>query len=350
MAESLAVVGPLSSLNFFRMAVRTLDLGLSYRPRPFPVFLFHLYPRLYQVSLSMRSPIHGYILAIIFFAGGCLRNEAKQGIASGAHEDLDATVWMRTSAEFFASCEQAFTAARNALDLARKDPKASALPDQADQLAKQPADSVPLPAAVILDVDETVLDNSDYQTELIENGEEYSVESFDAWVQKGAAMPLPGVQDFVQYCRESGVSVFYITNRSVEQERATARNLIAHRLMTVDIVDHLLTKNERDDWGTDKESRRKFLAERFRILLVIGDDLNDFVSTGNKPTPQARKEIATRHRNAWGRSWFMLPNANYGGWERAVFAFDDSLPRQQKIEAKRQSLHTPAVTSTAAPK
>lgn len=274
-----------------------------------------------------------FFLATIF-AAGCLNQTKSPSVVTLAHEDLDATAWMRTSAEYDACCRQAYASARNALDLARKDPKFSALACQSETLANQPEDASPLPPAVILDVDETVLDNSEYQVQLIENGGEYSVESFDAWVERGIAPPLPGAAEFIKYCRDSNVEVFYITNRTIQQERATARNLVTHGLMQNDIVDHLLTKEERDDWGTDKETRRKFLADRFRILLIIGDDLNDFASTGNKPTPQARKEIAVKNRDAWGKSWFMLPNANYGGWERALFNFDDALPREKKLEAK----------------
>jgi 5'-nucleotidase (lipoprotein e(P4) family) len=298
----------------------------------------------------MHQQVLWLVLTLFVFTVGCLRNDPMLETAAGAHEDLDATVWMRTSAEFEAIFEQTFASARKALDLARKDPKLSALPDQAEHLAKQPADVPELPTAVIVDVDETVLDTSAYQVDCIESGEEYSVESFDAWVQKGTATPLPGAQDFVRYCRESGVEVFYVTNRTVGQERATTRNLIEHGLMAPDIVDHLLTKDERDDWGTDKETRRKFLADRFRILLVIGDDLNDFISTGIKPAPQARTELASRHREAWGKFWFMLPNANYGGWERAVYGFDDTLPREQKIEAKRRSLRPHPKTEEESPK
>ncbi len=293
---------------------------------------------------NVMKPISVMLLigATLFFSG-CRRGARSDVQTAGAHEDLDATLWMRTSAEYVACCEQTYLAAKSALDAGRKDPTWSAIPSQAAELAKQPSDAKPLPVAVILDVDETVLDNSDFQVELIEQDSEYSVEAFDAWVEKGVAMPLPGVVDFIQYCQQSGVEVFYLTNRTVRQERATARNLASQGLMQPDIVDHLLTKEERDDWGTDKETRRRFLAERFRVLLMIGDDLNDFASTGDKPSPEARREIGLTNKDRWGKTWFMVPNADYGGWERALFKFDDKLPRAEKLSAKRRHLRPQAI-------
>jgi acid phosphatase len=255
------------------------------------------------------------------------------------HEDLDAAVWMRTSAEYSVLTTETFTQARDAVDVALRDPAWSALPAQAEKLLASVADpSGALPPAVIVDVDETVLDNSAYQVTQIQNSAEHNLEAWDRWVSQSAAPAVPGAAEFVQHCKDAGVNVFFVTNRDAGQEQFTRKNLEDLRLISPDVVDNILSKNERTSWTVDKSTRRDYVAGRYRVLVMVGDDLNDFVWTGDKPTPEKRKEAAQQNPGMWGKKWFMLPNANYGGWERAVYNFDDTLPRDDKIKLKMESL------------
>lgn len=86
------------------------------------------------------------------------------------------------------------------------------------------------------------------------------------------------------------------------------------------------------DWPSDKSSRRRYLAERYRILLLIGDDLRDFV-VGAQDTPEARMALAQHHRARWGVSWFLIPNPMYGTWETALFPTGSS--DNEALAAKR---------------
>lgn len=295
---------------------------------------------------------------LVLLVAGCAKSttdraidgiSVKRAVDALPHEDLDAALWMRTSAEYHAICLQTYAVATRNLELALKDPTWSAIPSQALALTRTPPDGPSLPPAVILDVDETVLDNSPYQVTQIDAQGEYEPKTWEAWAQRGAAAPMAGVADFVNACRRMNVAVFYVTNRTIHQERATVRNLLEHHLLEEDVVDHVLTKEERDDWVTDKESRRQFLAARYRVLLVLGDDLNDFASTGNKPSSAARLEVCEQHKHLWGNRWLMLPNANYGGWERSLYGFDDSVPHAEKLKIKRKRLHDgPVFTPEAA--
>ncbi len=79
----------------------------------------------------------------------------------------------------------------------------------------------------------------------------------------------------------------------------------------------MLSKGERPEWGSDKGSRRAYVAASHRVLLLIGDDFGDFLS-GARAGLEARRELAQAHRQRWGRSWIALPNPVYGSWERAI--------------------------------
>ena len=258
-----------------------------------------------------------------------------------AHEDLDATLWIQTSAEYAANTRMAYRAATDALRRAQQDFRWSALPSQQQLIDTAPVDADPLPPAVILDVDETVLDNTAYQAALIEQRGEYRRETWQEFVSLAASHAVPGVKEFLEVCREHEITIFFVTNRDVSVEKHTRRNLEQLGLIPSDASDSILSKNERDEWTTDKASRREFVATRHRILLMIGDDLNDFVWAGVKPTSAARRELTSKYASYWGSKWFMLPNPNYGGWERSIYGFEDALPWSEKIQQKRSALRAP---------
>jgi acid phosphatase len=254
-----------------------------------------------------------------------------------SHEDLDATLWMQTSAEYVAATEQAFWLGRQMLKQALGDPTWSALPDQQAELAAS-SKAAPLLPAVIVDIDETVLDNSPYQAAVIKNEGEYDLDAWQVWVERAEAEAVPGARAFLDACRESGVTVFFVTNRVEGQEQLTRRNLEQQLLLPVGAADTILSKFELDDWTTDKTSRRQHVAQHYRILLIVGDDLNDFVWAGEKPSAKTRRETSQRYAHLWGEKWIILPNANYGSWERALYGFDDALPRQEKLLRKQRQL------------
>jgi acid phosphatase len=86
-------------------------------------------------------------------------------------------------------------------------------------------------------------------------------------------------------------------------------------------------------WTSDKTERRRYLAERYRILLLVGDDLRDFLYTPASATPESRATLAREHADKWGTRWFLLPNPAYGSWDRALTG--DRLDDKATLEAKR---------------
>ena len=264
-----------------------------------------------------------------------------------AHEDLDGTLWVQTSAEYRAVCRQAYLNAERQLHIALQDPYWSADPIQQQQLADRQPGIAPLPPAVILDVDETVLNNSPYQARLIEGDGTFDLDSWHEWVAESQADLIPGVADFLKTARAKNVTVFFVTNRENAVEHATRSNLESQGVVPVNDVDRIFSKREREAWTSDKETRRRYVAQRYRILLLIGDDLNDFVSVGNKPSAESRRELQDLHAEKWGVRWIMLPNPSYGGWERALYQWEDSASDAVKLERKNGHLNTANATASA---
>jgi acid phosphatase len=135
------------------------------------------------------------------------------------------------------------------------------------------------------------------------------------WVNRTAATAIPGAQSFVALAEKRGVKVFFITNRTAAEQSATLKNLAALGIAASD--DTVLCSGE-NGWTSDKTARRAEVAKLHRVLLLVGDDMNDFVSTATL-TPLQRVELAKAHADRWGKSWILLPNPLYGSWERALF-------------------------------
>ncbi len=273
------------------------------------------------------------VLSLVVAMGLCGCKRARIG-----HEDLDATLWMQTSAEYQAACLQAYHSAEQQLSKALQDDDWSADLIQSESLLQTRFGLESLPPAIILDVDETVLDNSPYQARRIQKGGGFDLDSWHQWVEESNADPVPGVKPFLDKAREAGVAVFFVTNRESSVEAATRRNLEAIGLSKPDAPDRILSKHERDEWSSDKATRRAHIARHYRILLIVGDDLNDFVSVGTKPSAETRRQLAIDYKDMWGSRWILLPNADYGGWERALYDWDNAATHQDQLQKKLEAL------------
>ena len=235
---------------------------------------------------------------------------AAEGSAVGADDRLGGVLWVQTSAEYRALALATFARARTELDRALADRIWTAALEQQGEIAD-------LPPAIIADLDETLLDNSPYEADRIRVGGRFEPVSWNAWVTRARAAAIPGAAEFVHYAAERGVTVFYVTNRAAVLEEATRVNLAALGFPLAGDRDTLLMPGERPDWGSDKSPRRAEVARSFRILLLVGDDLGDFVS-GARARPEERVALAERHAERWQKKWILLPNPYYGSWERAL--------------------------------
>lgn len=234
---------------------------------------------------------------------------------------------MQSSVEYRANAIQAWQSARQNLPRALKDKRWTAALEQRDT---EPKRLKKLPPAIIVDVDETVLDNSPTQKMFIEqsNGR-FDAKIWASWTAQGRARAIPGAAEFLRAARARGVTVFYVTNRDHKEEAATRRNLSEQGFEVRDLPgnpalgDTLLTRGERPEWTSDKSTRRAAVAQQFRVVMLGGDDLNDFIPA--RAAPAERAEKSRLFEAWWGERWIILPNPAYGSWEDTLLGFDRSL-------------------------
>ena len=114
---------------------------------------------------------------------------------------LYADLWVQTSAEYVACCLQTYQLAGEHLghEMARL---------HAEQ-ARQAADLPSLPPAVIMDLDETVLDNATFQTYLYDSGQNYSDDVFIKFVSdnRKSIRLVPGAKEFIHRGESLGITV-----------------------------------------------------------------------------------------------------------------------------------------------
>ena len=234
---------------------------------------------------------------------------ARDGVHR-THENLNATVWMQTAVEYEASALQAYRAAHAALDAALTDPSWTAATEQTGRVSS-------LPPAIVLDLDETVLDNSAFEARLIADDAPYSDAAFDDWCREEKAGAVPGAVAFLKYAKSRGVTPIYVTNRSAAVETAT-RHVLARLGIPVETATDVVLARHEQGWETsDKGARRAYVAQRYRILLLVGDNFEDFVSVRDK-SMAGRDQLAAKYTEWWGAKWIVLPNPTYGSWEQAI--------------------------------
>ncbi len=236
--------------------------------------------------------------------------------ANRSREQLHAVLWVQAAPEYRAAALQTYRAATVQLQ-ALRDTRSSALEDM-QAAGHSPTNK---PSAVIMDLDETVLDNSNFNAMLVQQHQVYTGANWIAWVMAEQAQAVPGSVDFINAARAMGYRVVFVSNRfctaragydqrgnalECPQHAATLGNLqkvLGYRPEP----DELLLRSERDEWRpSDKSLRRLALAADYRIAMLVGDNLEDFIKI-------AAYDPA-RHAGHWGTDWFMLPNPMYGSW------------------------------------
>lgn len=236
------------------------------------------------------------------------------------HALANSVLWVQFAAEYRASALQTYNAARRQLDVALDDRSFAGAEEETGNDPSQPP-------AVILDLDETTLDNSPVEARFMRAGMTYDRTIWRQWVSESAAAAVPGAREFLAYAQSRGVKPFYITNRDFDPEHpGTRRNL--EKLGFPLTADNLLMRGGRPEWKSDKSGRRAHVAATHRVLLVIGDDLNDFTNARDKSQAE-RDAIIARTESWWGTRWFMLPNPMYGSWQRAALGGEEGTPCEQ---------------------
>lgn len=245
----------------------------------------------------------------------------------GPHDGLNAALWTQGSVEFKGNARGMYRLAEAMLDRALKDKKWTAAPLVQGKKFKRK------PPAVMLDVDETVMDNSAYAAWMITSGNEFTPKSWVDFVRAEQSLAVPGALEFIKYARKKGVKIFYVTNRKAPQEEATRNNLKALGFPIDESEDTVLLKGEKKEWGSAKGTRKTVITEKYRLVLVIGDNFSDFVDD-YKGTPAQRKAVYDKYSDYWGTRWIVLANPTYGSFESSPYRSNYRLPVEKKRAMK----------------
>ena len=187
------------------------------------------------------------ILLIILLAFGIMYSNELQHT-----ETIYSVLWQKTSAEYRALAYQAFNLAQFRLQ----------------EELKKPSEK---PLAIIVDLDETVLNNSQFEAlSILEDLDYYN--DFLEWVNKAGSSAVPGAVDFLNYVHDNQVEIFYISNRDEKFREGTINNLQKLRFPNVD-NEHILLRNK----DSNKQPRRDLVESKFNVVLLMGDNLIDFL-------------------------------------------------------------------------
>jgi len=254
-----------------------------------------------------------------------------------ANDTLNAVAWYQASAERDLVFTTVYRAASQHLSAALRDKAWDALPKEDRRVPVKG-----LAPAIIVDVDETVLDNSPAQVREIVERRGFDEAKWGAWVREEKARPLAGSVEFLRDAAKRGVTVFYITNRDLDQTEATIANLRsagfpverdAQVLALGTVVPDCESK------GSSKSCRRQLVGRTHRVLMQFGDQVGDLVQI-DANTPDGRRAAIAPYQAWIGERWFVLPNPMYGSWEPALFDNDRNAPAAQRRAKKEAALDT----------
>ena len=240
-----------------------------------------------------------------------LSTAAEEVDRSFQEQSMLGVLFVQTSPEFAANNIQTYKIATSKIDIALNDKNWTAALEQGTNFSDKPP-------AIIVDVDETVLDNSAHQARAILGGFSYPTGWLE-WGNEVSAPAVAGVKDFLNYADSKGVTIFYVTNRVSELRKATIENIIKLGLPFDERANPLMMKGE-NGWGSEKTSRRKLIAKKYRIILMAGDQITDFISLEESSVSMdARLQLSSKYEEMWGEKWFMITNPMYGKWEGAIY-------------------------------
>ena len=254
---------------------------------------------------------------------------AQQGaqtasIVADNEYQVGTVLFMQKAAEFRALAYQAFNLGRWQLDADFDKKNIKTLPKAERKMTR----------AVVVDVDETVLDNSPHQAELIKNRMPFTNTVWTAWVNRRQAKPIPGAVEFLKYANSKGVRVFYVSNRNEAEKQGTIDNLKAVGFPDVSDETVLVRTTE-----SGKEPRRQSIAAKHRIVLLMGDNLNDFSNVFERKSVADRFSEVDRVKDLWGKRFIVLPNAMYGDWESAIYEYG-RLSEVEKTQKRLSALES----------
>ena len=274
----------------------------------------------YRSHLFRISLLPCLLLLLITPAAQTQAPSMSRPTGANSEYQVGAILWTQTSAEYRALAYQTFSLATLRLDQALRNRKRSRSTN---------------PPAVIVDVDETVLDNSRFQAELVLRNAAYTAENWKAWCDRAEAGAVPGAVDFLKYAANRKVRVFYITNRRQPEKAGTITNLI--KLGFPGVTEDSVMIREQGTTSS-KESRRDKVRRHYLIAMLVRDNLNDFNDNFSGKSIADRSAEVDHERAEFGSRFILVPNPMYGEWENAVNNNQSNLNDEQRAANRRAVL------------
>lgn len=264
-----------------------------------------------------------YFLLVALLLGGCsVLGTSSEGRRNQSLVEspappaaFSALQWLYGSGEGAAASIQSYSVFREyVLQRAQSRPKHSVVLAEGASLANPTFAPCGrnAPLAVVLDIDETTLQNLGYQYDRDVRGVGWSESSWDHWEEAGAHVePMPGALQAIRAIKRANVAVVFNSNRTAANSTHTERALRYAGFEDVEYGRNLWLM--REGAGSGKDSRRAEIAARYCVVALVGDQLGDFSDLFKVPTA-ARREAAESESIAalWGNGWFILSNPIYG--------------------------------------
>ena len=226
---------------------------------------------------------------------------------------IAAVAWKQTAAEYRALYHQGYNIAHMLLEQAIKNRK---LGDK--------------PLAVVTDLDDTILLPLPYWGHLINNNRDFFNDPiWDEWIPKNQMIVAPGALDFIKFAADNGVEVFYVSSR--DQGPQTQEFGLNHvRLAGLPFADneHVTLLRE----TSNKQTRQDEIAQKFNVVLFLGDNLNDFSRKYYVKTVDERLKLMEDDRALYGTRYILFPNPTDGHWMRAIFGDSEPPPSDANRE------------------
>nr|WP_280987378.1 HAD family acid phosphatase [Fulvimarina endophytica] len=187
----------------------------------------------------------------------------------------------------------------------------------------------PSSLAVVLDLDETVIDNTPLLVRDLRNCHRYDHwDTWRHWEREGHPSLISGAKAFLEHANETGIAIRYISDRTDDQLESTLATLNELKLPQVSAENVLLL-------GPSKPERRDFVSRNHEIVLLLGDTLHDFDMLFEIDSLTQRREVVAENRKQFGEKWIIFPNAAYGDWNESELDGWDAEPMFEDYETRR---------------
>ncbi len=265
-------------------------------------------------KIKLSSVVGVAVFALI----GCGTQQASEENTSNIYEVANA--WKNTAAEYDALFYQAFNIAGDRIEL------------ELEKLAlDKKSDDKKL--AIISDVDDTLVINEHFWSEVIKADKEYFDDDlWDQQISEYVLQAAPGATEFLTAVADKDIEVFYVTSRNQFDDEEKTNEYAVNQLAKLGFpnadAEHVKVLME----SSNKEEVQAEIEQDYHVLLRLGDNLNDFNRSFYVDTVDERKELTEQQKEHFGREYIVFPNPTDGHWVRTIFGESEPQASEKTTE------------------